>query len=278
MAWASPLYSRTKVDGAGATWLRRGRSIETDEEYETTLAIINNWRASHSYPLNKFQEQLRRRTKKADSTYLVAQRLKRLSSIRAKLERFPTMRLSMMQDIGGCRAIVASVPQVKQMLAAYKASHAKHLFCQEDDYLTNPKPSGYRGIHLIYKYFSEKSETYNNLKLEIQLRTRLQHAWATAVETVGTFISQALKSSQGEERWLRFFALMGSAIGIREKCNPVPGTPLQSSALQSELRSLVYELGEKVICSHLAPLYRLSKMPRPLRTTFSWSLSQRRAN
>jgi hypothetical protein len=41
---------------------------------------------------------------------------------------------------------------------------------------------------------------YNDLKIEMQLRSQYQHAWATAVETVGTFIGQALKSSIGPER------------------------------------------------------------------------------
>lgn len=39
---------------------------------------------------------------------LVAQRIKRLYSIRHKLKRFPTMRLTQIQDIGGCRAIVST--------------------------------------------------------------------------------------------------------------------------------------------------------------------------
>jgi hypothetical protein len=70
----------------------------------------------------------------------------------------------------------------------------------------------------------------------------LQHAWAAAVETVGTFIQQALKSSQGEAEWLRFFALMGSAIALREKCPPVPDTPTNERELVDELREHNREL------------------------------------
>jgi hypothetical protein len=70
----------------------------------------------------------------------------------------------------------------------------------------NPQKSGYRGIHLVYRYNGRKTE-YNGLKIEIQIRTVIQHAWATAVETVGMFTQQALKSSQGEQDWLRYFAL-----------------------------------------------------------------------
>ena len=64
----------------------------------------------------------------------------------------------------------------------------------------------------------------------------MQHTWATSVETVGTFVSQALKSSQGEEDWLRFFALMGTAFAIREGTHPVPYTPTSETELIDELR------------------------------------------
>ena len=105
-----------------------------------------------------------------------------------------------------------------------------------------PRDSGYRSVHLIYRYHSDRSETFNTLKIELQLRSRLQHAWATAVETVGTFIRQALKSSQGEEEWLRFFALMGTALAIRERTAPVPDTPTSTRQLKKELRDYARKL------------------------------------
>ena len=74
------------------------------------------------------------------------------------------------------------------------------------------------------------------------MRSVLQHAWATAVETVGTFTQQALKSSVGEEQWLRFFALMGTAVARREATPAVPDTPQTKTALRSELRQCVRSL------------------------------------
>lgn len=41
------------------------------------------------------------RAKKVDRDVIVAQRIKRLSSIQLKLERNPNMKLSQMQDLGG---------------------------------------------------------------------------------------------------------------------------------------------------------------------------------
>jgi hypothetical protein len=79
---------------------------------------------------------------------------------------------------------------------------------------------------------------YNGLSLELQLRTRLQHAWATAVETMGTFLGQALKSGQGETEWRSFFSIAGAALAIVEGTAPVPGFEKHSrEGVFSELAS-----------------------------------------
>jgi hypothetical protein len=88
---------------------------------------------------------------------------------------------------------------------------------------------------LIYEYRSDENPQFNGLKIEIQLRTKLQHAWATAVETTGTFLGQALKASRGEKKWLHFFKLMGTAMAIAECTEPVPDTPNNVNDLRSEI-------------------------------------------
>jgi len=254
MAWAVPQSSKSQVDSAGDILVRdyfsqvngAGETLQDDyrdfAELEGAFVIINNWRSSHSFPLNTLQMGLRRLSKHIDPNSLVAQRIKRLSSIELKLRRFPTMKLSQMQDIGGCRAVVRSVRHVDALVALYKGSGIKHKLDHVDDYIRTPQRSGYRGAHLIYRYYSDRKTTYNGLKLEMQLRSPLQHAWATAVETVGTFIRQALKSSQGEAEWLRFFAVMGSALALREQTPLVPDTPTNRRTLVRELRKAAREL------------------------------------
>jgi hypothetical protein len=125
---------------------------------------------------------------------------------------------------------------VAKLCESYADSDLQHIPSQTDNYIDAPKDSGYRDVHLIYKYHSDRRQDYNSLKIEIQLRSQLQHAWATAVETVGAFVKQALKSSLGEEEWLRFFSLMGAALAFKENTAPVPGTPNAYSDLVKELR------------------------------------------
>jgi ppGpp synthetase/RelA/SpoT-type nucleotidyltranferase len=239
MEWAIRQHTIEEIDAAGLGLVKRKYSAE---ELDHILGVINNWRASHSFPLNTFQCTLRRKARQIDHNPLIAQRLKRLSSIYEKLKRMRRLTLSEMQDIGGCRAIVGSVDHVRQLVDLYKSGDIKHKLDQENDYIGIPKPSGYRGVHLIYRYFSDRNKTYNGQKIEMQLRSRLQHAWATAVETVGAFTRQALKTSQGEKQWLRFFALMGTDIALREKTAPVPDTPTNNAELRQELREYAEKL------------------------------------
>ena len=242
MAWAVPLYDRKDVDDAGRKLAKLEFPV-TNMEGLGALAIINNWRSSHSYPLNTFQMTLRRKGRKLERGVIVAQRIKRLESIHAKLTRQPTMRMSQMQDIAGCRAVFKNMVSVRRLVQKYKTSKFDHVFKSEKDYIANPKPDGYRCHHLVYEYRgTDANAAYTGTKVEIQIRTQLQHAWATAVEAVGIFTKQALKSNQGDEDWLRFFALMGSAIAAIEQCNPVPGTPLEKEKLISEIACLVNQL------------------------------------
>jgi Region found in RelA / SpoT proteins len=245
MAWATPQYTKTQIDQAGIVLVAEvpdNTEYLWFDEFDSALVKINNWRSSHSFPLNTFQVGLREKGRQVTANCLVAQRIKRLSSIALKLRRFTTMKLSQMQDIGGCRAIVDNVAQVRKLVDLYKKSGIKHRLDHIDDYIGKPQKSGYRGIHLIYRYYSDRKTTYNSLKIEVQIRSSLQHAWATAVETVGTFIKQALKSSQGEEQWLRFFALMGTAIAYRERTAAVPNTPTKKAELRRELKELATKL------------------------------------
>lgn len=177
----------------------------------------------HNYPINTFQATLRKRLHWIDRKSLVAQRLKRIPSIVEKLRRFPDMELARMQDIGGLRAVVGTLRQVELLHKNYRDVLFQHELVSERDYIAKPKKSGYRSIHLVYRYKNTATPDYDGLLIELQLRTKQQHAWATAVETMGTFLKHALKSSEGPEEWLNFFALTGSAFAHLEDRPLVPG-------------------------------------------------------
>lgn len=128
-----------------------------------------------------------------------------------------------MQDIGGIRAVVNSVKDVEQLQSDYKdQKRFTHLLKREHDYILHPKSDGYRGIHLVYEYNNTLgrnglAESYKGLHVELQIRTHLQHTWATAVETTGTLIGEPLKTGAGSADWKEFFALVSSTFAIVEK-------------------------------------------------------------
>lgn len=215
MAFVVPNFSKTKVSKAGETLISQESS---PEEKELAFELLNHWRACHTYPINTFQSTLRNRLSRLNINGLVAQRLKRTPSILKKLSRNPGMQMARMQDIGGLRAVVNNINEVNKIYKIYSEIKLTHELSGEDNYITNPKESGYRSLHLIYKYKNPLNPVYDGLCVELQIRTKLQHAWATAVETIGTFLDQSLKSSEGSQEWLDYFKVVSAAFSHLEKC------------------------------------------------------------
>lgn len=259
MNYPQPKYPKSTVDEAGETLIS---DAVPSEVYDHALTIINNWRACHNLPLLHFRLWLNRLAQRVDPGCLIAQRIKRLPAIRLKLQLLQSrLKLSQMQDIGGCRAIVKNVQFVKLLVNRFKQSQAKHPLNYVNDYIAKPKKTGYRGVHLIYRFQSAKYTQHCGLRIEIQLRSRLQHAWATAVETVGIFTGEALKSNLGSQDWRRFFALMGTAIAMKEKAPLVPNTPTTREALVAELHDWDRKLKAQTTLAAYSSMLRLPRHP-----------------
>lgn len=237
--WVAPAYSRTQIDRAGLDLATAPSAVGASDP---ARVVVNNWRASHGFPLNSIQMSLRGRSRRVDPEAVVAQRLKRERSLVRKLQRAGTMRLTQMQDIGGCRAVVSGLPAVQELQGLYETEAGAHDTIDADDYLTAPPESGYRSVHVIQRYHSSRKPEFDGLLIEIQLRSLLQHAWATAVETVDAFLGTDLKSGDGPDDWLRLFALLGTAFARIEGTAPVPGTPGRLTDLNREIRQLARQV------------------------------------
>jgi hypothetical protein len=191
------------------------------EEILEIFAIANSWRDSHAYPMNRLRQELSGKLKAKKLRGITVARLKRMLSIRGKLARL-NANLHQIQDLGGCRVILPSITNVRELLASYESA-PKHDLHSESPYIHKPKRGGYRCHHLIYKFRGEgDSEAFNGRRIEIQVRTRLQHAWATAVEAMGLFRREDLKGGNGDLDWLRFFELMSAEFARAENCPEGP--------------------------------------------------------
>ncbi|MBW8017674.1 MAG: RelA/SpoT domain-containing protein [Planctomycetes bacterium] len=230
MSYPKPEFTKSQVNKAGkiiTNWIQSPPGKITDEVLFAN-DVLNNWRVAHGYPVNTFQSTLRNKLTSIGVTNgLVAQRLKRWYSIVYKLRRFKTMRLDQMQDIGGLRAVVNSLDEIYLLRDSYHRSLMKstfkHKLIAEINYIEKPKTSGYRGVHLVFQYCNDKAKDWEGLRLELQIRTTRQHIWATAVETMGTFLRTSLKSSEGPDKWLDFFTLSGTAFAHLEGTPPLKG-------------------------------------------------------
>ena len=264
-AWVRNPYTKGQIDRAGQLlanwWVNLGGSLQ-DEPLASAFGTVESWRTSHSFPLSVFHRVLRRHAKEIDSTSITAKRLKRLSSVMNKLAREPNMKFSQMQDLGGCRAIVANVPAVYKLCERYLKPEADNSpppwTAKCYDYIKTPKVDGYRGIHVVGRYTarSGKSIPWNGYRIEIQIRSRMQHVFATTVETVTTFTRYPLKFGAGPQHWRRFFSLMGSVMATHEGTPLVAGTPTDLEELIEELWQIVRTLNVR---------HRLARWTKALR-------------
>lgn len=113
----------------------------------------------------------------------IKSRLKTLPSLREKLERknipfdVDTME-EQLNDIAGVRLICSFPEDVYTMANAFLAMDDIEVL-QEKDYIKNPKPNGYRSLHLIVAIPVHLAEGKRMTKVEIQLRTIAMDFWAS---------------------------------------------------------------------------------------------------
>lgn len=119
----------------------------------------------------------------------ISTRVKPLSSFLKKLEKkgwpqfyYPTQ---IIQDLIGARVVCWFVDDCEGIMSLISSSRHMNVKNELENYIANPKPSGYRAIHLLAEvgYDSVQREEDDvaiksvDMVCEIQIRTRLQDAW-----------------------------------------------------------------------------------------------------
>ena len=212
-------YSRSLINRVGVDLYAEG--VDAFKRTEA-VQIVSDWRLTHMPVLREFVDELN--TFFANQQVPLAfysQRIKRMSSIIEKLRNNAAggMRLGGLQDIGGARFVFDSMEDLRQGEKALQSFHPKHFTLEKtNDYLVAPKDSGYRGIHYVYKYHSDNAD-YDGLRIELQIRTRLEHSWAMAVETASLISRTSLKANiEDHSIWREFFKLVSAIFAQKEDC------------------------------------------------------------
>jgi hypothetical protein len=134
-----------------------------------------------------------------------------------------------MDDVAGCRLIFESINELysfRKELHRARFNHKLRNDLDKYDYIKVPKDTGYRGVHDVYEYDvnSETNRHLSGLYVEIQYRTLVQHAWATAVEVIGFITQSQPKFKQGDERYqtVMKFASEILARAFEDRNGPLP--------------------------------------------------------
>jgi hypothetical protein len=95
--------------------------------------------------------------------------------------------------------------------------------------------------------------------VEIQIRTRLQHSWATAVEAVGLFRGEDFKGGHGDADWRRLFELMASEFASAEGCPELATAPCHRDRI-SEIKEIDIKIDAANILEHLSQSFNYTEM------------------
>jgi putative GTP pyrophosphokinase len=203
-------YSKSVVNRAGRTLAKQMLATEDPPsvgpaaELREAIEIVEWWRSEHAKPLSRVAANLRYYV--ADhGKPVVAQRLKRVPTIGDKLRRESGMQLARMEDVGGVRAILSDQEASFEVASRLRKNWTITRF---RDYVSEPKPDGYRALHLINRN--------RGRLIEVQLRTPRQDRWANAVEAFAR-ISPGLKFGAGPRELREYFLVLGEFWAVRDQ-------------------------------------------------------------
>ena len=171
------MLSNSKVDQLGDR-LRVAASV-SEKKDEADLRLLYVHRLSFGTAYRSVIRQIKERLHLEPSG-----RMKSNGSIIEKLRR-ESLRLSQVQDIAGCRLLVADMLEQDEIVDSLRGT-----FSAADVMDRRETPShGYRAVHVIVPIEGKR--------VEIQVRTHLQHTWAQLSEAIAAMVGPSIKYGGG---------------------------------------------------------------------------------
>lgn len=170
---ASFELSKSQIDRLGDR-LRKG-NISADD-----LQLLDRYRRSFGAAYENVVGQIRDRLELEPT----GRPAKSTTSIIDKLQR-ESIRLTQMQDIGGCRLTVPDLEAQDEVIPRFQESFANTTVIDR-----RHSPShGYRAVHVV---INEAGKL-----IEVQVRTLLQHLWAESSEKASDLVDKEIKYGLG---------------------------------------------------------------------------------
>lgn len=238
--------SKTLIDNSGHALSRENES-DVDKYIQYTEAF-DEYRKNHLVPLSKTTMELQQWLAQFGKDYFIAQRLKRKPQILRKLRRF-SVRLSQLQDIGGTRVIVEQNKDVNDLVnflkKRFESSKDLKVIRLTDYRGEGREDSGYRAYHVILER--------ENYRMELQIRSKIQHYWAETIERTSIVYGHHLKELDGDPIVIQYFKLL-SDLFFEIEAGRRPSAALRTKVEELRIKSeqIIQEADEKnVFCSYV---------------------------
>lgn len=238
--------TRSKIDKAGIAFAKDSfRDIDEMIELED---VFDEYRKSHLEPLSETTLELQNWLNEYGHDYYIAQRLKRKPQIIRKLNRL-SVRLTQLQDIGGCRIIIEKNELVDKIVDFIKVKIGKTedlRLVRITDYREKGRDvTGYRSVHLLLER--------NGKKLELQIRSRIQHYWAESIERTSVIYGHHIKESEGDPKIISYFQKLSDAFfEIESGRTPSARARLEIDVAKKEAEEIIRNnSSSKAIDSHV---------------------------
>ena len=179
------------------------------------IDLLQEYRQSFQEPIARVFSSVLQLARKVDRQAIVTFRIKRIDTIIDKLSRTQNkesgpMQFSRMWDIAGCRCIIntSDSNRLYDLLSSIKEvfGNASKIV----DHINPPKEDGYRSLHIYVK------DQLSGKRIEIQIRNRKQHNWATLVEIVDLLYGTRYKEYGNNGKLGRFLLLFSDTESLSD--------------------------------------------------------------
>ena len=150
------------------------------------------WSTGYARAMQEVQAAIFERAVDAGVGGTISSRVKQIDSVAAKLRRLPTMRLSVLEDIAGCRIVVATTRDADRLAGACSALKIS----RKRNYHESPH-NGYRAMHLTVR-------ASDGRPVEVQIRTEIEELWANLAERCAALVDPELKYGGGSQEFREF--------------------------------------------------------------------------
>ena len=225
--------SNSKIDRAGQA-MAKGR-CSTEEELIELENVFDEHRKAHLQPLTECTIELQNWLSDCGVKYYIAQRLKRKPQIIRKLNRL-SVRLTQLQDIGGCRIIVSDNRDVERIVKFFEkkmTSGGHFTMTRTTDYREKGRDdTGYRALHLLLNH--------SGYALELQIRSQVQHYWAESIERTSVIYGHHLKEKEGDALVIGYFKCLSDVFyEIESGRNPTPHQKIEIDRLRQTTEQII---------------------------------------